>query len=72
MSFVKFVVEYKIHEVDVAVFLGGRGLVLEVCRALDVEAIVAAGKVTDVTDKQWAVPNYLTGRQVNGKITVEL
>ena len=30
------------------VFLGGRGLVLEVCRALDVEAIVAAGKVTDV------------------------
>ena len=26
---------------------------------------------TDVTDKQWAVPNYLTGRQVNGKITVE-
>ena len=27
--------------------------------------------VTDVTDKQWAVPNYLTGRQVNGKITVE-
>ena len=27
--------------------------------------------VTDVTNKQWAVPNYLTGRQVNGKITVE-
>ena len=27
--------------------------------------------VTDVTDKQWAVPNYLTGRQVNGKITVD-
>lgn len=28
--------------------------------------------VTDVTNKQWAVPNYLTGRQINGKITVEL
>ena len=27
--------------------------------------------VTDVTDKQWAVPNYLTGRQLNGKIIVE-
>ena len=27
--------------------------------------------VTDVTNKQWAVPNYLTGRQINGKITVD-
>ncbi len=28
--------------------------------------------VTDVTNNQYAVPNYLTGRQVNGKIIVEL
>ena len=28
--------------------------------------------VTDVTNRQWAVPNYLTGRQINGKIIVEL
>lgn len=28
--------------------------------------------VTDITNKQWAVPNYLTGCQINGKITVEL
>ncbi|MDE6688943.1 MAG: TonB-dependent receptor, partial [Prevotella sp.] len=27
--------------------------------------------VTDVTNRQWAVPNYLTGRQINGRITVE-
>jgi hypothetical protein len=27
--------------------------------------------VTDVTNKQWAVPNFLTGRQLNGKIIVE-
>ena len=27
--------------------------------------------VTDVTNRQWAVPNYLTGRQINGKIIVE-
>ncbi len=27
--------------------------------------------VTDVTNRQWAVPNYLTGRQINGKITIE-
>ena len=28
--------------------------------------------VTDVTSIQWAVPNYLTNRQINGKITIEL
>ena len=27
--------------------------------------------VTDVTNKQWAVPNYLTGRQINGKTKLE-
>ena len=27
--------------------------------------------VTDVTNHQYAVPNYLTGRQLNGKVTVE-
>ena len=28
--------------------------------------------VTDVTNQQYAVPNYLTGRQINGKIIIEL
>ena len=27
--------------------------------------------VTDVASRQWAVPNYLTGRQINGKISIE-
>ena len=27
--------------------------------------------VTDVANAQWAVPNYLTNRQINGKITIE-
>ena len=27
--------------------------------------------VTDVTSKQYAVPNFLTGRQINGKVIVE-
>ena len=27
--------------------------------------------VTDVASRQWAVPNYLTGRQINGKFIVE-
>ena len=26
--------------------------------------------ITDVSSRQWAVPNYLTGRQINGKVTV--
>ena len=28
--------------------------------------------VTDVSNSQWAVPNYLTGRQINGKLVIEL
>ena len=28
--------------------------------------------VTDVTNHQYAVPNYLTGRQINGKVIIEL
>ena len=28
--------------------------------------------VTDVTNTQWAVPNYLTNRQINGKIAIDL
>ncbi len=27
--------------------------------------------VTDVTNQQYAVPNYLTGRQINAKVTIE-
>ena len=27
--------------------------------------------VTDVTNRQWAVPNYLTGRQINAKVIVD-
>lgn len=27
--------------------------------------------VTDVTNRQWAVPNYLTGRQINGILSIE-
>jgi hypothetical protein len=28
--------------------------------------------VTDVTNIQWAVPNFLTGRQINAKISLNL
>ena len=28
--------------------------------------------ITDVTNQQYAVPNYLTGRLINGKVIIEL
>ena len=28
--------------------------------------------VADVSSREWAVPNYLTGRLINGKVTIEL
>ena len=27
--------------------------------------------ITDVTNQQYAVPNYLTGRQINGRVLIE-
>ena len=27
--------------------------------------------VSDVNNRQWAAPNYLTGRQINGKVTID-
>jgi hypothetical protein len=27
--------------------------------------------ITDVTNQQYAVPNYLTGRQINGRVLFE-
>ena len=28
--------------------------------------------ITDVTNQQYAVPNYLTGRQINAKLLIDL
>jgi putative tonB-dependent receptor len=27
--------------------------------------------VTDIAGQQYAVPNYLTGRQINGRLTID-
>ena len=45
---------------------------LDAFNILDVKNVNSYYWVTDVTNHQYAVPNYLTGRQINGKIVVEL
>lgn len=39
---------------------------------LDISNVSSYYWVTDVSNQQYAVPNYLTGRQVNGRILIEL
>lgn len=38
---------------------------------LDISNVSSYYWITDVTSKQYAVPNYLTGRQINAKLQVE-
>lgn len=45
---------------------------LEVFNLLDFKNVNSYYWVTDISNTQWAVPNYLTGRQLNLKITVDL
>ena len=54
----------------------GRGiknlwLGIDCLNLFDISNVSSYYWVTDVTNHQWAVPNYLTGRQINGKITAE-
>jgi len=39
---------------------------------LDIQNVNSYYWVTDISNRQWAVPNYLTGRQFNIRITAEL
>ena len=45
---------------------------LEGLNIFDISNVNSYYWVTDVTNKQYAIPNYLTGRQINARITVEL
>lgn len=38
---------------------------------LDISNVNSYYWITDVTNQQYAVPNYLTGRQINGRILIE-
>lgn len=45
---------------------------LEVFNLMDFKNINSYYWVNDVSNNQWAVPNYLTGRQLNLKVTIDL
>ena len=45
---------------------------LDAFNILDVNNVNSYYWVTDITNNQYAVPNYLTGRQINARILVEL
>lgn len=55
--------------------LGGKlksvWLGLDVFNLLDISNVASYYWVTDVNDIQYAVPNYLTGRQINVRLTVD-
>ena len=45
---------------------------LDAFNILDVNNVNSYYWVTDITNNQYAVPNYLTGRQINARILIEL
>ncbi len=45
---------------------------LDAFNILDVNNVNSYYWVTDITNNQYAVPNYLTGRQINARVLVEL
>lgn len=45
---------------------------LDAFNILDVKNVNSYYWVTDITNNQYAVPNYLTGRQINARILIEL
>lgn len=45
---------------------------VDVFNVLDVSNVNSYYWVTDITNNQFAVPNYLTGRQINARILIEL
>jgi hypothetical protein len=45
---------------------------LDAFNILDVNNVNSYYWVTDITNNQYAVPNYLTGRQINARILIEI
>ena len=45
---------------------------LECLNLLGINNVNSYYWITDVTNQQYAVPNYLTGRQINVKLTVNI
>lgn len=66
MSFLAYQHEERFSFGIKKVWLGIDGL-----NIFDISNVNSYYWVTDVTNKQYAVPNYLTGRQINGKVIIE-
>ncbi|EJW99915.1 TonB-dependent receptor domain protein, partial [gut metagenome] len=59
------------HEGDKKSILRNVWLGLDCLNLFGINNVNSYYWVTDVTGQQYAVPNYLTGRQINGRITIE-
>jgi hypothetical protein len=44
---------------------------VDVFNLLDINNVSSYSWISDINSRQWAVPNYLTGRQINFKLTAE-
>ncbi len=44
---------------------------VDVFNLLDIKNVSSYTWISDINSRQWAVPNYLTGRQINFKLTAE-
>ena len=63
--------EEKIYRTGIAGCLKNVWLGVDVLNLLDINNVNSYYWVTDVYDHQYAVPNYLTSRQINARILVE-
>ena len=59
------------HEGDKKSILRNVWLGLDCLNLFGINNVNSYYWITDVTGQQYAVPNYLTGRQINGRITIE-
>ena len=59
------------HEGDKKFILRNVWLGLDCLNLFGINNVNSYYWITDVTGQQYAVPNYLTGRQINGRITIE-
>ena len=62
---------YDNHEGDKNSIVRNVGLGLDCLNLFGIDNVNSYYWITDVTGQQYAVPNYLTGRQINGRVTIE-
>ena len=62
---------YDNHEGDKSSILRNVWLGVDCLNLFGINNVNSYYWITDVTGQQYAVPNYLTGRQINGRVTIE-